>query len=274
MVRRPPLPLALVALALFPTGAAAQVTSVAEPNLTSSASRLKLGVDGTAPAFGSRVPTSLRLLLDRGFGLDLATPAICGLSAGRYGGCPQYSQVAAGSAVVETSTLGGPPTEATAKIDVYRTESTPAGALAGLMAIIDHDGVRADSEGAVLAVDDGPFGYEVRFDELATPSAFGTSVRLKRFDIDISAIWRRPVTVTRSVKCKRGAKSRSCKRRPSCKRGGRCARYRVVSETRSAQHSLLRNPEACGGTWALRTVATFGDGTATTVDAPIACATR
>ena len=273
-MRHSPLPVALIALCLLPTAAAAQVTSAAEPNSTSSASRLKLGVDGTAPPFGGRVPTSLRLLLDRGFALDLATPDICGDSAGRSnGGCPQYSQVAAGTAVVETSFLGGPATEATAKIDVYRSETTPAGALAGLLAIIDHDGVRAASDGVVRAVDDGPFGYEVRFDELATPSSFGTAVRLKRFDVDISATWRQPVTVARSVKCRQGSKSRSCKQRPDCTRGRRCARYRTVRETRLVQHHLLRNPAQCSGAWSSRTIAAFADGTSATVDAPIACTT-
>lgn len=279
-VRRSPLPVALTALALLPTAAAGQVTSAAEPNSTAAASRLTLGVDATSQPFGSRVPNALVLLLDRGFEVDLATPSICGDSPGQGGGCAPSSQVASGTAAVETSFAGGPPEQVNARIEVFRAQTPPTNApadtLAGLIAIIDAGpGSRSHSEGFVRRVNDGPFGYEVRFDALAKPlTPFGTTVRLKRFDLDISASWRSPVTVTRTVKCKRSSRSRSCKPRSSCKRGRKCARYRKVRETRMVQHNLLHNPAQCNGTWASRTIATFDDGTSAIADAPIACTSR
>lgn len=272
-----PLLLALLAGALIPSPATAQVTSAAEPNSPASASRIKLGVDGAASAFGGRVPTGIALLLDRGFQVDLATPAVCGYSAGQGGGCPARSQVAAGSALVETSTLGGPATEVRAVIDVFRAErpgtGQPADILAPLLAVIRTEDRKSYSEGYVRRTDQAPFGYEVRFDQLSTPGApLGTTVRLKRFDLDLGAAWTEPVTVTRKVRCKQSSRSRSCKKRAGCKAGKRCARYRTVRETRLEQHNLLRNPERCTGTWGARTVATFADGSTATLDAPIACA--
>ena len=258
MVRLPSLLIAFLLVPAASSSAAAQLT--AAPATTGTGTHLTLVADGSV--FAGKIPNSLALRVARGFVLDPRSVAgRCTDAQAADAVCPSEARVGTGTALVEAGSAFGTQ-DYTANIAVFLAEPRAAGDLAGVVAIVELNGERTGAKGRVVALADGPFGLEVRFDSFPAPAVPpGITVKLKRLELETGAERSERV----SVRCRK--RSKTCRPvRKGCK-GKRCK----LAKTKFVRRDLLTTPATCAGTWPAQAFATFPDGTSATVDAAAAC---
>ena len=246
---------ALLTAALLgvPASAAAQVSGEVnvrlDPARAGKASRLSLEAGGSAVSAGQQAPRVVSLFITRGFRLDpRARATTCSEEERRRLVCPAASRIGAGAADGEATYL----LQRFAfrvTFDVFLAEKAQRGDVAGIAVVAreEQSGRSGSGRGRVLRSGDPAFGYELRFDSLATSQAPpGATVDLRRLALEIGA--------HRTVRRKRTVRRRGTRRR-------------VV---RKRRYDLIRNPRTCVGSWPYRVRATFHDSEAVR-DGSVAC---
>jgi hypothetical protein len=242
----PPLAVSLLA-ALFAAQASAQtpppqaVTLV--PNVAGKPSKLKVDLDEqTIGSSGQQPPRSAVLSVARGFRIDRrARRTRCSEQQARDFACPATSRIAYGQA---DGNVMGPflPAEGidfVISIEAFIARPRQAGDIADVVvqARESRTGRQGSTRGRLVPIASGPFGLELRFDELgeAFEAPPGYNAKLKRFRMAV-----------------RG--SRTVKRRKRVRRRGR-VRRRVVR----TRYHFIRNPRTCPGSWSYQVRVTFPD---------------
>ena len=243
---------ALATVLAAPAGATAQegeAKVTLSPAVAGKASRLSLEASGQAVSSGQQSARAVSLLIARGFRVDpRARAARCSDEERRRLVCPAASRIGTGTAEGEgTFLLQRFPFRAT--FDVFLAEKTERGDVAGIALTVreEQSGRSGSARGRLFRVGDPTFGYELRFDSLATSQAPpGATAQLKRLALTIGA-------------------QRTVRRKRTVRRGGK--RRCVV---RKRRYNLIRNPRACAGSWPFRVRATF-QGSETVRDGSVAC---
>lgn len=134
----------------------------------------------------------------------------------------------------------------TAQVGLYIAPRARPKDLAGLVVSVEEPttGQRSTATGRVLRRRRGPYGYEIRFDDLGAGQAPppGVTINLKRLDLRVGA-HRRAIV-------------------------GEGANSHPVT------YNLITNPLACDGTWNGRAKLTFSDGSSLERATAIACRRR
>jgi hypothetical protein len=206
-----------------------------DPNLVGRPSALVIEAEGQSGQTDGRMPKSIVLSVQRGFKLDpRARAARCSPRQARNFNCPEASRIGGGKAVVTASgaIIPGGSQDFTASIDLYLAPPQRNHDVAGLVVAIEEPttGQRGTATGRLVRRGSGPYGYELRFEDLAGGQAPppGITIELKRLDLRAGA--RRSVAVGQGEE-----------------------RHRVT-------FSLITNPSTCDGTWNGRAVLRFSDG--------------
>lgn len=224
------------------TAARAQSPTIAAsvtPSTPSAPSALHVAVDGAVPELAGAVPQSLVLSLQRGFRIDLkAVRERCGDRDLATGDCPAASRIGRGTASARASGLLN--ADIPARIAVFLADRVHASDVAGVVLRIDVAGRSRATRARLLAVDAGPFGYELRVTGIAAsiPTLPGVVFSLRSLALDVGAHRTATRTVVRRVRVTRDGRRVTVRRK---------VRRRV-------RHDLLRNPRTCAGAWAARVV--------------------
>ena len=226
-------PALAAALALMaPAAAAAQSTTeiTFDPEGVKRGSTLTVRASGET--FTGRSPSTVSVLVQRGFKLE---PKARARTCSDPANCPSASRIGAGRAVIEASGGFFPagPQEFTAQLELFLAKPRRSGDRAGLVITYNEPqtGTSGALTGRVIRLASGPYGYELRVEglEATAPSFPGLTARLK--SLEFSAGAKRTVTVR--------------------KRGKR----------RRVTYHLITNPSRCDGAWENAVRATFPDGT-------------
>ena len=258
----------LVGAALaVPPGATADVTGDAKVNLSPAvadkASRLSVTASGQATTNGEQAPNSISVSVARGFRVDpRAVSETCSDEQRKALNCPAASRVGTGSAEGSANFIGQ--TFAfKAAIEAFLMHPIRSGDLAGLAVVVREQNTGRQGSGRGRIIDlgkaGGQYGVELRFEELGTQQLpIGASAKLDRFELSVGAdrTVRRKITVRKRVKTRRGKRIR---------------RKRVV---RKRRHDLIRNPEACTGSWPYQVRATFPSAPEQVRDGSVPCSRR
>lgn len=241
----------LLAVLVLPAAAAAQnpegIDARLEPNTPSAASRL-----------AGRTPSAVVLSVQRGFRVDpRAAAGRCTPQQAEELACPDDSRVGAGTAVVTAKSLllPGGMQDYEATLGFFLGAPRRDGDLAAVVVTVREPktNVRETLTGRLVAVADGAFAYEIRFEgpqraTMALPP--GVTVELKRLRVEIGA--QRTVTTTRRVRRK----------------------GRVLRVKRRTVLALVTNPSRCSGTWSGRLRTAFADGGEESFALSVPCRTR
>jgi hypothetical protein len=219
-------------LAALPVAATALTDPVVEaaltPNRAGAQSTLHVVATGGAASASDPFPTAASAFVQRGFVADLrAVRARCGTGQAAAFACPAASRAGRGSATAKASGffLPGGSQTFTASMDAYLAPA-PRGALAGFVLLVSEPKTkqRAVVHGRLLKLASGPFGYELRIDDLGNtrpPAIPGITVSLERLEFSLGA--RRTIQTLRTVR-----------------RNGR-----AVKVKRRERVSLITNPRTC-----------------------------
>ena len=220
-----------------------------DPNLVGRPSALVIEAEGQAGQSDGRMPQSIVLSIQRGFRLDpRARAARCSPRQARNFNCPDASRIGGGQAVVTASgaLIPGGSQDFTASIDLYLAPPARSHDLAGLVVAVEEPttGTRGTATGRIVPRGSGPYGYELRFENLGGGQAPppGITIELKRLDLRAGA--------HRSVAVGHGD-----------------ARHRVT-------YSLITNPASCDGTWNGLAALRYSDGSSTKRGFAAACRPR
>lgn len=234
-MRRLPLAASIAALAAAATAAAQPPPGAVQlvPNEAGKPSelRVELGPESLPPS--GEVPSSIVLASARGFRFDRrARGATCSGEAAASYACPERSRIGRGTAEI---LVRGPllPAEGladSAALDFFLAPPVAEGDVFGVEVQLREEryGVQQRSTGRLVPLSSGPFGSELRFENLAAPDALppGYTVELRRLELTAGA-------------------SRTVRKSRVVRRGGK--RRRV---TRRVRYHLIRNPPTCAGSWA------------------------
>jgi hypothetical protein len=249
----------LVLALVVPAGALAFVTSAVgqsgaltislDPNLVGRPSALVIEADGESGQSDGRVPKSVILSVQRGFKLDPRARAVrCSPRQARNFNCPEASRIGSGRAVVTASgaIIPGGSQDFTASIGLFVAPPPRTHDVAGVVVAVEEPttGQRGTATGRIVRRGSGPYGYELRFEDLSAGQSPppGITIKLKRLDLRAGA--RRNVTV-----------------------GSGDRRHRVT-------FSLITNPLACDGTWNGHATLSFTDGSSLERDLSSTCRRR
>jgi hypothetical protein len=220
-----------------------------DPNLAGRPSALVLEAEGEQTQGDSRTPKSAILSVQRGFKLDPRSRAArCSQQQAEDFNCPPASRIGAGTAVVTArgAILPGGSQDFTAQIRVFLAPRQRPNHVAGLAVSVQEPttGTRGTSSGRIVPKGSGPYGYEIRFENLSGGAAPppGITIELKRLELRVAA--------HRSVLVGRGKN-----------------RHRVI-------YSLITNPPTCDGTWNGRAELTFTDGSSVARATSVRCRGR
>src|SRR4051794_3226502 len=235
----------VVALVSAAVGALAQSPGLElslHPNVSGRPATLEIDADGQSSQIDNRVPKSAVLSVQRGFKLDpRARSARCSKQQAENFNCPAASRIGGGEAVVTASgaIVPGGAQDFTAKIDLFLAPPAKPHDLAGVVVYVHEPttGTQGSSTGRLVRRGSGPYGYELRFDQLAgggSPPP-GVTIRLKPLELRVGA---------------RRAVSR--------------AGHRVV-------FSLITNPPICHGAWRGHGKIAFTDGSSEEANLTVPC---
>jgi hypothetical protein len=229
--------LVLAAGALLALPAAAQVPGDAirvDPDTAGSASHLiaDLRVSEDPQAKG-RSPESLVIAATPGFKFDpRARSETCSAGRAKAFDCPANSRIGTGIATA-TVTNGVFTQDVTADVQSFLAPPQKSGDVSGVVLYLKErsTGQQGTTTGRVVKTG-GPFGIEVRFDDLANvvepPQGF--TIRVNRIQADVGAFRYEKVT-----KC--------------CKTVVRNGRKKKVKYRKKVRRDLIRNPRTCDGAW-------------------------
>jgi hypothetical protein len=217
-----------------------------DPNLVGRPSALVIASEGQGGQTDGRAAKSIVLSVQRGFKLDPRSRAArCSAKQARNFNCPEASRIGSGSAVVTASgaIIPGGSQDFTASIDLFLAPAPQSRDVAGIVVAVEEPttGQRGTAIGRIVRRGRGPFGYELRFDDLGggqSPPP-GITIELKRLDLRAAA--RRTIAV-----------------------GSGDNRHRVT-------YSLITNPSSCDGTWNGHVAVIFDDGSSLEQDVSSRC---
>ncbi len=252
-------------------------TATAQPNQVGKPSSIVIRASGSSGGLGQSLPQGVTVALFSGFGVDLgAVSERCGASDAKNATCPAASRVATGQFQGQASFAG---TQQPISGTLNAFLAPPSGGdLADVVVEVSAGGQSRSGRGQLVAVNQAPFGYELRFDPLpASMVPPGASVSIDQLTLTIGAsrvegarppVPKRPAAHRRHRRC----------RTKHCARRRRASRHRRVSAPRRGKrargpavtHSLLTNPSTCSGSWPLQLRVRYSDHTDVR-DAPIAC---
>ena len=253
-MRRAPLLIALVLAA--PASAQAPGDPVrVDPAVAGKASHLILDVrNAEDPQANGRSPRSAVIAAASGFKFDpRARAARCSESQARAFECPEASRIGAGTAdaTVSSGPFSG---DVTVDIRIFLAPPPQSGDVAGVVLQFRErsSGQQGTATGRVVKVGGGPFGLEVRFDDLARATQVeGFQVRVNRLQAEVGAFRHERVKRYRTVR--RNGKKR------------RVAYYVKV------RRDLIRNPGTCLGSWPYQLRLRYSDTDESVRDGSVRC---
>ena len=242
--------LLLLAAAVGAHGQAADGTIEVAPNVAGRASELHVDFRPTPEQNEqARNAQAIVIAAARGFRVDpRSRRRRCSEEQARQFECPEASRIGAGQAD-GTASIGGGSQSFTASIDVFLAPPPQPGDVAGIVVQFrePQSGQRGQARGRIVRVPTGPFGVEVRFEDLAglTPSLPGVTITVDRIQLRVGAR-RKVVRIIR--------------------RDGRRIR-------RVRRYTLIRNPRTCAGSWPYQVRGRYPDREEVR-DGSLACASR
>ena len=231
---------ALASAALLAVPAVAQVPGEpvrVDPNKAGKGSHMILDLrGGDDPAAGGRTPQQASIRAAQGFKLDTrARAARCSDDRAKAFNCPGDSRIGSGTA--EATVSNGAISQAVvADVSVFLAPPAQSGDAAGAHVQFKErsTGAQGSIFGRIVKLgSSGPFGLEVRFDDLSTANSSapeGFTVRLDRLQADIGASRKQKVSVCCKTVRRNGVKKK--------------VRYR-----KNVRRDLIRNPLTCDGAW-------------------------
>ena len=212
------------------------------PNTAGHASKLVIDASLGGNAQSNAQVQSVVLSGTRGLRFDpRSRRARCTSQQASNFGCPAASRIGTGQAQGHASgaLVPGGRYDFTASIQAFLAPPQQSGDLAGVVLQFNEpkSGQRGSTTGRVVPVASGPFGIQLRFDDLggAMPPPPGVTITIDRLQMTSGA--KRRVVRSRTVR-----------------RHGRRVRVR-----RRITYSLLTNPRTCGGSWPYQLVVTYSD---------------
>src|SRR4051794_11024662 len=187
----------VVALVSAAVGALAQSPGLElslHPNVSGRPATLEIDADGQSSQIDNRVPKSAVLSVQRGFKLDpRARSARCSHQQAEDFDCPKASRIGGGEAVVTASgaIVPGGSQDFTAQIDLFLTPPARRHDLAGVVVSIHEPttGTRGTATGRLVPRGSGPYGYELRFEQLSAGGSPppGVTIKLKHLELHVGA---------------------------------------------------------------------------------------
>lgn len=210
-----------------------------DPNVAGRASHLRVDAYPGSPGQGVR---SVVLSAARGFKFDpRARAARCGAAKASKFECPAASRIGGGTATGSATGLviPGGRYDFKASIKSFLAPPQRKGDIAGVVFQVTEpgSGQRGTVTGRVLRVSDGPYGLELRFENLgaAAPSYPGVTVSIDHVVL-------------------RAGASRTVVRKRTVTRDGR-----RVTVRKKHRFDLITNPPKCTGWWPFRVTVGYGD---------------
>jgi hypothetical protein len=239
-VRHPLRASILATAALLAAPAAAQVPGDAvrvDPDTAGEGSHLILDIRGSEdPKANGRAPTQAVIAATQGFKFDTrARSEKCSEAQAKAFDCPGNSKIGSGTANATAS--NGVITQAVvADVSIFLGGPAQSGDAAGVWVIFRErsSGSHGYIFGRVVKLGtSGPFGLEVRFDELGTANQAapqGFTVRVDRIQAEVGASRTEKVTVCCKTVRRNGVKKR-------------------VKYKKNVIRNLITNPRTCDGSW-------------------------
>jgi hypothetical protein len=241
------------------TSAAAAPSIQLDPDAAGAQSRLAIDAQPSdSSGGGGGDARAVVLSAPRGLKVDpRSRSGRCSPDQARDFACPESSRIGHGEAKGHASgiVVPGGRQDFTATIDGFLASPKQEGDIAGVVLQFQEpqSGQRGTATGRIVpAGGDGPFGVELRFDDLggSQPQYPGVTVTIDRITLEVGA--RRTVVRKRRVR-----------------RHGR-----RVTVRRRHRYSLLTNPPACdGGSWPFRVTTVYSD-REESQDGTLACTPR
>ena len=188
------------------------------------------------PQANGRAPTQFAIAATQGFKFDTrARSETCSAQRAKAFDCPGNSRIGSGTANATAS--NGVITQAvTADVSIFLAPPGQSGDAAGVHVQFKErsSGSQGSLFGRVVKLgSSGPFGLEVRFDDLSSANAAapdGFTVRIDRIQVDVGASRTEKVTVCCKTVRKNGVKKK-------------------VKYKKKVLRDLVRNPRTCDGAW-------------------------
>lgn len=237
-MRRPLAATALAVAALLAAPATAQVPGDpvrVEPAVAGKGSHLIIDLRPSEdPQANGRQPQAAVLLTPAGGKFDpRARSERCSESQAKAFDCPSASQIGTGTAEA-TATNGVISQDLVADVKLFLAPPQRSGDAGGLVVYFKErsTGEQGFFTGRVIKTG-GPFGLEVRFDDLASASSAapqGFTVRINRLKGEVGA-------------------SRTEKVKACCKTVRRKGKKKKIRYKKKVRRDLIRNPRSCDGAW-------------------------
>lgn len=264
-MRRLPTTAALACAGLLAVPATAQVPGDAvrvDPNVAGRGSHLIYDLRASEdPVAKGRAPQAASLLAAQGFKFDPRARADrCTADEAKAFNCPGDSRI--GSGVADATASNGVISQAVvADVSVFLAPPAQSGDAGGAYVIFKErsSGSQGWIFGRIVKLgSSGPFGLEVRFDDLSTANAAapdGFTVRLNRLQADVGAFRHEKVTVC-------------------CKTVRRNGKKKKVRYKKKVRRDLIRNPLTCDGAWEYQVRLRYSPTEESVRDGSVACASK
>lgn len=239
-MRRSPIAAGLAVAGLLAVPASAQVPGDpvrVDPNAAGKGSHLIVDLRTSEdPKANGRAPQQAAIAATQGFKFDPRARADrCTESEAKAFNCPGNSKIGSGTADA-TASNGVFSQAVVADISIFLAPPANSGDAGGVVVQFRErsTGAQGSIFGRVVKLGSaGPFGLEVRFEDLSTANAAapdGFTVRLDRLRANVGASRTEKITVCCKTVVRNGKKKR--------------VRYK-----KKVVRNLLRNPKTCDGTW-------------------------
>jgi hypothetical protein len=246
---------ALAALLAAPASAQAPGDPVkVDPATAGKASHLIVDIRGSEdPKANGRPPTQAVLAATQGFKFDPR----CSESQAKAFNCPGDSRIGSGTAnaTVSNGVITQP---VVADVSIFLAPAGQSGDAAGAHVLFKErsSGSQGHIFGRVVKLGaSGPFGLEVRFDDLGSASSAapeGFTVKLDRLQVNVGASRTEKVTVCCKTVVRNGVKKK--------------VKYR-----KKVRRDLIRNPRTCDGAWEYQVRLRYSSSDESVRDGSVAC---
>jgi hypothetical protein len=254
--------------ALLPLGAVLAAPAAAQapgdpvkvdPATAGKASHLIVDIRGSEdPKANGRPPTQAVLAATQGFKFDpRARAARCSESQAKAFNCPSDSRIGSGTAnaTVSNGVITQP---VVADVSIFLAPPGQSGDAAGVHVLVKErsSGSQGRIFGRVVKLGaSGPFGIEVRFDDLGSASSAapeGFTVKVDRLQANVGASRTEKVTVCCKTVVRNGVKKK--------------VKYR-----KKVRRDLIRNPRTCDGAWEYQVRLRYSASDESVRDGSVAC---
>lgn len=252
------LTLAASALVSAATATAAQTPTITlHPNVAGRQSQLTLQAEPGESMSGGQQVKSVVLSGTRGLKVDPRSRAKrCSAKEARDFNCPEASRIGSGEVKGHASgtVVPGGRQDFTATIDSFLAPKQRTGDIAGVVFQVREpsSGTKGTTTGRIVRVANGPFGVELRFDDIGSTQPQIPGVTITIDSITLHAGAKRTVVTKRRVRRHR----------------------RLVTIRRTHRYSLLTNPRTCSGLWPFRLTIGYSGRADDVRDGSAACTPR